>query len=197
MNLPRGEGTGPVVTSPISIVALNGSLRERSSNGALLRAVQRAAPAGVSVVLYDGIASIPHFNPDLDGEDAEPPARVRELRSLLIGASGIVISCPEYAHGVPGAFKNLLDWLVSVGELVEKPVALFNASAAGGQYAQAALLETLRTMNWRVVEEASLVEPFLRRKIAGELDDGDAEETLSAALKTFVNAILMSGAEGS
>lgn len=160
---------------PMKIVAVSGSLRAQSSNAALLRAAARVAPDGVQVKIYEGLGDLPHFNPDLDTEGSEPPAAVRELRELLIGADAIVISSPEYAHGVPGSFKNMLDWLVSVGELVDKPVALWNASPAGGEYAQNAILETLRTMNWRVVEEASRVKPFVRRRIAGEVTD---EETL-------------------
>jgi chromate reductase len=165
---------------------LNGSLRQQSSNAALLRAVVRVAPAGAEVVVYEGMGSLPHFNPDLDIEGDEPPAAVRELRELLIGADAIVISSPEYAHGVPGAFKNMLDWLVSTGELVEKPVTLLNASPVGGSYAQNALLETLRTMNWRVVDAALLVEPFVRRKIVGELED----EAALARLRTAIAALL-------
>src|SRR3712207_7101576 len=57
---------------------------------------------------------------------------VAETRALLAGSDAVVISSPEYAHGVPGALKNMLDWLASTGELMGKPVALFNASPAGG-----------------------------------------------------------------
>jgi NAD(P)H-dependent FMN reductase len=172
----------------VTVIALNGSLRKDSSNAALLRALQSVAPEGVEIAIYNGIAGLPHFNPDLDEEGSEPPQPVRELRETLIAADAIVISCPEYAHGVPGAFKNLLDWLVSTGELVGKPVALFNASPSGGAFAQAALLETLRTMNWRVMEEASLVAPFVRRKIIGELTDETALDALRAAVATLIGA---------
>jgi chromate reductase len=151
----------------VRIVAISGSLRAQSSNAALLRAAARVAPDGVEIVTYDAMGELPHFNPDLDREESEAPVRVRELRDLLINAAAILISSPEYAHGVPGSFKNLLDWLVSTGELAEKPVALLNASPGGGEYAQRAILETLRTMNWRVVDEASRVAPFVRRKISG------------------------------
>jgi len=161
----------------VRIVAISGSLRAESSNAALLRAASRVAPDGVEVVTYDAMGDLPHFNPDLDAEGSVAPARVRELRALLIGADAILISSPEYAHGVPGSFKNLLDWLVSTGELVKKPVALLNASPGGGEHAQRAILETLRTMNWRVVDEASRIAPFVRWKISGELTD---EESLSA-----------------
>jgi chromate reductase, NAD(P)H dehydrogenase (quinone) len=176
----------------VKIVGISGSLRRESSNAALLRAVARVAPAGVEVILYEGVGELPHFNPDLDAENGDAPAPVRELRELLIGSDGVVISSPEYAHGVPGVLKNLLDWLVSTGELVEKPVALLNASPSGGGYAQASLLETLRTMNWRVSDEGSLVEPFVTRKIVGELTEEAALERLRIAFEIFVRDLIPS-----
>ena len=172
----------------MEIIGISGSLRKHSSNAALLRAAARVAPAGVRVTLYEDLGALPHFNPDLDEEGATPPAPVAALRTLLIGADAVLISAPEYAHGVPGALKNLLDWLVSVGELVDKPVALLNASPAGGHHAQTALLETLRTMNWNVVAEACRVEPFVRRKIAGELTDDDALAVLADAVAALARA---------
>lgn len=170
----------------MKIVTISGSLRTESSNAALLRAVARVVPAGVEIVAYRGVGELPHFNPDLDGEGAEPPPSVAGLRALLGDADAVVISSPEYAHGVPGSLKNMLDWLVSDGALAGKPVALLNASPAGGTYAQAALAETLRTMDWRIVEEASLLEPFVTRRIAGELMDGDSLERVRGALEALV-----------
>jgi chromate reductase, NAD(P)H dehydrogenase (quinone) len=171
-----------------NLIGINGSLRSSSSNAALLRAVARVLPDGVVFRVYDGVGALPHFNPDLDAEGMEPPPSVRELRELLIDARAIVISSPEYAHGVPGALKNLLDWLVSTGELVDKPVALLNAAPVGGNYAQAALAETLRTMNWRLVAEASRMEPFVRRKITGELTDEESLAILREAMAALVRA---------
>lgn len=170
------------------IVTISGSLRSASSNAALLRAAARVAPDGVEMFPYEGMATLPHFNPDLDAEGTEPPPSVRQLRDLLIAADAILISSPEYAHGVPGAFKNLLDWLVSTGELVGKPVALWNASPVGGEYAQNATLETLRTMNWRVVEEASRVKPFVGRRIVGNVDDVETLAVLREGVAALVNA---------
>ena len=169
----------------MNIIAISGSLRAGSSNAALLRAAAKVAPEGVSVTLYEGLGELPHFNPDLDAEGAEPPPSVRALRELLIAADAVLISSPEYAHGVPGAFKNMLDWLVSVGELVDKPVALLNASPAGGEFAQNQILETLWTMNWRVVDEACRVKPFVRRKIAGEVTDEETLETLRESVRAL------------
>ncbi|HWW62704.1 MAG TPA: NADPH-dependent FMN reductase [Thermoanaerobaculia bacterium] len=172
----------------MKIIAINGSLRSRSSNAALLRAAARVAPDGVEILMYDALGELPHFNPDLDEEGDEPPPAVRALRELLIGADAILISSPEYAHGVPGAFKNMLDWLVSTGELVGKRVALLNASPSGGDYAQAAIAETLRTMNWNVVEEASRMKPFVRTKIVDELRDEDALRVIREAVAALRRA---------
>jgi NAD(P)H-dependent FMN reductase len=166
----------------MKIVAISGSLRAGSSNAALLQAAARVAPAGMEIFFYDGLASLPHFNPDLDREGDEPPAPVRALRELLIGADGIVISSPEYAHGVPGALKNMLDWLVSTGELVDKPVLLLNAAPVGGDYAQASLAETLKTMNWNLLESSRL-KPFVKSK--GVIDER-AQSRLRESLSSFL-----------
>jgi NAD(P)H-dependent FMN reductase len=140
----------------------------------------------MEIVLYQGLGTLPWFNPDLDEEGMEPPAPVRELRQSLASADAYIISSPEYAHGIPGVIKNGLDWLVSCAELTGKPVALWNAAPAGGEFAQRALLEVLTTMSWPVVREACLLEPFLRRKLEPEGPfDGpelDAVERALAAL---------------
>ncbi|HTD82191.1 MAG TPA: NAD(P)H-dependent oxidoreductase [Gemmatimonadaceae bacterium] len=181
----------------MKIVAISGSLRKRSSNRSLLEAVRRIAPPNVEVVIYDALAQLPHFNPDDDAEGATPPDSVAELRRQLISADAILISSPEYAHGLPGTLKNMLDWLVSTGELVGKPVALLNAAPAGGAYAQASLLETLRTMNWNVIAEASRIEPFVRQKIVDELRDERALEILAAAIAALVHSVEDAHAAGS
>ena len=138
---------------------------------------------------YDGLAELPHFNPD-DDEDGRPvPPAVAELRTQVIAAEGWVISSPEYAHGVPGSLKNALDWLVSCPELPGKPVLLLNASAAGGDFAQASLAETLRTMSLEVLEE-SLTRPFLARKLQeGSALGPDAARVLRSALEALAAAI--------
>ena len=111
------------------IFAISGSLRARSSNTELLRAAALVAPAGWTFDFYDGLAGLPHFNPDLDAEGSTPPEPVRELRARIAAADALLICSPEYAHGVAGSMKNALDWLVSDAAMVGKPVGLLNASA--------------------------------------------------------------------
>ena len=139
------------------ILAISGSLRTASSNTAVLQAAQRLAPAGMEVVLYDGLGRLPHFNPDLD--QAEPPSPVRALRRHIGQCDGLLICCPEYAHGVPGVMKNALDWLVASVEFPGKPVALINASPHA-RHAQAQLRETLSVMGARLIEPACIALPL-------------------------------------
>jgi chromate reductase, NAD(P)H dehydrogenase (quinone) len=166
----------------MKILAISGSLRAASTNTALLRAAALLAPAGVEIDLYKGLGGLPHFNPDL--EEAEPPA-VTDLRVRVREASGLLFAVPEYAHGVPGALKNLLDWLVGGEEFIYKPIALWNASPRA-THAQASLRETIRTMSGSIVEEASVAVPLLSRSPDPEAIAADPE--LSALVRTALAA---------
>lgn len=135
------------------VLCLSGSLRRTSANTAALRAAQVIAPPGLELLLYEELGSLPLFNPD-DEARAVPPV-VLALRDAVGKADALLIACPEYAHGVPGAFKNLLDWLVGSLEFPDKPVALLNASGRGAHHAQDALVEILKTMSARVLGGAS------------------------------------------
>jgi NAD(P)H-dependent FMN reductase len=146
-----------------------------------------AAPA-VAIHLYEGLDALPHFNPDV--EEAAPPQVVVDLRSRINQADGVLISSPEYAHGVPGVLKNALDWLVGAGELVGKPVAVINASPYA-THANASLLETLRVMSWRVVSDACVTVPLAGRRLdeAGIAADAEISGMLKQAIEAFVAAI--------
>jgi chromate reductase len=169
------------------ILAVSGSLRARSTNATLLLAAARLAPVGIQIDLYNGLGELPLFNPDLDGKEPEP---VRRFQAALATADGILICSPEYAHGVSGAMKNALDWLVSDVNLVGKFVALINASPRA-TYAQEALLETLRTMSWNVVAGACRTVPVPRPGLSVDdiLRDESLRTELDRAIKEFVAAI--------
>jgi len=98
----------------LRILAIPGSLRAASSNATLLDSAAALTPGNVEVIVYRGLAALPHFNPDLDNDLVSLP--VSEFRSQLRISDGILFSTPEYAHGIPGVLKNALDWVVSSGD---------------------------------------------------------------------------------
>lgn len=168
------------------ILTVSGSLRAQSSNTILLQAAAALAPIGVELSLYEGLGDLPHFNPDLDNDSVSQA--VKDWRNQLFASHGVIFSVPEYAHGLPGSLKNALDWVVGSGELVEKPVTLFNASPRG-TYAQAALTETLSVMSAKVIP-ATTLQPTGQLVSAQQIiDDQDMSSTLRAAVESFALAI--------
>jgi NAD(P)H-dependent FMN reductase len=168
----------------VRVLAISGSLRRASSNGALVSAAVHVAPVGVEVSIYRELADVPPFNPDLDTDTA--PTGVVRLRAALQACDAILISSPEYAHGVSGVLKNALDWVVGSGEMIDKPIALINASARA-THADAALRETLTTMSGRVIDEASVTIP-----LEGSARDADViaqDDYLSGLLRSALTAL--------
>lgn len=169
---------------PIRVVAISGSLRRISSNSALVEAASRVAPDTVNVSIYRELDTLPPFNPDIDGDPV--PEAVAKFRATLQACDAVLISSPEYAHGVPGVLKNALDWVVGSGELIDKPIALINASARA-THAWASLAETLATMSGRVILDASTTVPLDGRALDANGIVGD--DALSAALRAAIDAL--------
>jgi chromate reductase, NAD(P)H dehydrogenase (quinone) len=169
----------------IRILAISGSLRCRSSNTALVEAAVRLAPAVIDMSIYRELAALPPFNPDV--ASVCTPSAVARFRAQLAASDAVLISSPEYAHGIPGVLKNALDWVVGSGELVHKPIALINASGRA-THAWTSLRETLTVMSAHVIAAASLRVPL----DAGTIDEtaiaGDAR--LVEALRTAIGALV-------
>jgi chromate reductase, NAD(P)H dehydrogenase (quinone) len=151
----------------MQILAISGSLRTGSLNTAALKAATLVAPGHVEIGLYDGLGGLPAFNPDLRGSE---PQSVLDLRSRLRKADGVLIASPQYAHGIPGALKNALDWLADGNELIGKPIAVLVTSPCYG-WTHTLLIETLLNLSANVVGEASILLPLIgptdERSISG------------------------------
>lgn len=169
---------------PRTILTVSGSLRARSTNTELLKALALLAPSHLTVLAYDGLVRLPLFNPDLDVEGATPPIEVTLLRQAIAACDALVISSPEYAHGVPGALKNGLDWLVSGPDMPFKPTGLLPARSI---YAHASLAETLRTMSATLVDEAVTTIPLDGRRWTASEIASDCE--LAAMLGRVLTAL--------
>ncbi|MFK0201413.1 NADPH-dependent FMN reductase [Streptomyces lavendulae] len=183
--------------TPPVILLLSGSLRAGSSNDRVLRtarAVAEQAPEPLEAVLYEGLAGLPHFNPD---DDHDPlPAPVAALRAAIDGAAAVLICTPEYAGTLPGSFKNLLDWTVGGTEICDKPVAWVNAAAPGrGEGAAATLRTVLGYTGAAVVDEACVRVPAVGGEpdADGLLTDPAAREGLARVLALLAAAARETG----
>jgi len=175
----------------LHILAVSGSIRAESKNRALLEAAQLLAPPGARITLDWSLVTLPHFNPDLDTIDGHTrPPEAAHWRERVGAADGLLISSPEYAHGIPGVLKNALDWLVSSTTFPGKPVASLCASAMS-VFGPAQLRETLTTMNARFVDDASIVIPVPGAGATSATIAADTElaKALRDALDAFLGAI--------
>jgi chromate reductase, NAD(P)H dehydrogenase (quinone) len=171
-------------TRAVRVLAISGSLRRASSNSALIGAAARVAPDGVHVSVLHVLAELPPFNPDLESDGT--PEAIINFRAKLRACDAVLISSPEYAHGVPGVLKNALDWVVGSGEFIDKPVALINASPRATR-AWASLAETLSVMSARVILDASITIPVQGRSLDADRIAGDS--ALSTLLKSSLEAL--------
>jgi chromate reductase len=175
----------------INVFAISGSLRTNSSNTAILQAIAKLASPHINIKIFNGLGQLPHFNPDIDVDDAF--VQVEDFRTQIKEADGVIICTPEYAKGVPGSLKNALDWIVSSGEFIDKPTAIISASpmTTGGDNAHSSLLLTLGMINANIVEGATLHIPHISMKLnaQGEVIDPPTLEALNLLLTALVVAI--------
>lgn len=175
---------------PVRVLLLCGSLRRGSVNAAVLDAAATAAPDDVVIDRYGGTTSLPYYSPDADLEPPHPA--VADLRARIDAASAVLIATPEYAGSLPGAFKNVLDWMVGGIEMTGKPVAWINASTGptGAERTYQALRDVFGFIQPRVIDDACARIPVYRRDLDpdGRITRDDLVAAIGLSLRTLVAA---------
>jgi NAD(P)H-dependent FMN reductase len=118
------------------IVAISGSLRQKSFNAILAKVAAKSAMyAGAEVeVLSLADYDIPLFNEDLESDPV--PSGVQALKDKIGDADAVIVVSPEYNGSISGVFKNALDW-ISRTQADQQPafrdttVALLSTSPGG------------------------------------------------------------------
>jgi NAD(P)H-dependent FMN reductase len=135
----------------IKLIGISGSLRRRSFNTALLRAAAGLLPEQATIEIRT-LHGIPLYDADVEAADGLP-ASVSALKEAVVAADGVLLVTPEYNNGIPGVFKNAIDWMSRPDSDIPrvfggKMFALMGASngAFGTQLSQAAWLPVLRTL---------------------------------------------------
>ena len=180
------------------ILGIAGSLRRGSHNRKLLRAAAEMLPPGTELVEWDGLATLPAYDEDL--EDRFTPAPVQAWRDALEGADAVIVATPEYNASIPGALKNALDWASRPfpgNALKDKPVLVVGASTGlfGAVWAQAEVRKTLKAIgaepldtelpvgmaDGAFAEDGSLADPAMAEALESQL--GQLLETVSAPVE--------------
>jgi NAD(P)H-dependent FMN reductase len=170
-----------------TVIAICGSARASSTNLNLIKAIRDLYINKLTILLFEGLSSIPHFNPDLDND--LPPEAVVDFRHQLMMADGILICTPEYAMGVPGTLKNAIDWTVSSMEFSKKPTVLITASSLG-EKGHASLLETLRIIEADISDNRQLLISHIKTKIKGEtITDASTHEKVTAVMESLIKQV--------
>lgn len=134
-----------------TLLVVSGSLRAKSFNTMLLHAAVAAAPAGVTIEV-GSIQGIPLYDGDVEAAEGLPAA-VTALKERVVATDGLLLVSPEYNNGIPGVFKNAIDWLSRPSDDIarvfgERPVGVIGATPGRGgtAMAQAGWLPVLRTL---------------------------------------------------
>ena len=167
------------------VIAICGSTRQNSINHSLIKAIADLSAENLDITIFDGITNLPQFNPDNDGENVAD--EVADFRQQANAAEGIIICTPEYAHGVPGTLKNAIDWTISSSQFPHKPTMLITAST-DGTFGHKALLETLKAIEAKNIDNLQLVISFAKTKINNEnqITDDKTLYEVQALLATFI-----------
>lgn len=179
-----------IVSNSFTILGIAGSLRKQSFNRGLLRAAQQLTPADVTLEIFE-LDGIPGFNQD---EEANPPAKVAELKQRARKADAILFVTPEYNYSVPGVLKNAIDWASRpYGDSAwdGKPVAIMGATVGtiGTARAQYHLRQMFVFLNMYAVNqpEVMLSNAHKHFDADGKLTDENAQKLIRQLLEELVN----------
>lgn len=132
------------------ILGISGSLRANSFNTMLLKAAIPLLDAGVELEIAT-LHGIPLYDGDVEANGF--PQAVLDLKTRILACDGLLLATPEYNNGIPGVFKNAIDWLSRPSAdhpkvFPNRPVAVIGTSPGGfgTVLAQAHWLPVLRAL---------------------------------------------------
>jgi NAD(P)H-dependent FMN reductase len=172
-----------------TLLAVSGSLKRGSVNGAALRAAAAAgARDGIPVAIAASVRELPHFDPV---QEPDPPEEVLRFRAACEAAGGVIFCVPEYAFGIPGSFKNALDWTVGSIALYRKPVTVLSVAPAGrGVHVREALDLVLTALGTDIVHRSVPVASGDRDEFGEIVNPRILDELLDVVAELAIRVLL-------
>ena len=153
----------------MNILAIPGSLRQKSTNKGLLRYAQSQAPAGTTITIAD-LSAVPFYNADI----TEKSAAVKTLLEQIGAADALILGSTEYNYSIAPALKNALDWASREPDnalLNGKAVALMGAGGGmGTSRAQYHLRQVCVFLNLHVLNKPEVFANILDSRAIGGLE---------------------------
>ncbi|UNO41983.1 NADPH-dependent FMN reductase [Streptomyces sp. MST-110588] len=177
----------------LNVLAISGSLREKSYNTSLLYAAQELVPQGMSIRIHSDLRELPLYDQDLD--TPTPPDSVLAWRREIEQADALLIATPEHNASVPAALKNAIDWASTGADaaLIDKPAAIIGASpgAFGSGRAQLALRQILASIGSDLVvkPEVAVFRCHERFDTDGVLTDRFSRQLLTDLLTVLATKV--------
>ncbi len=174
-----------------NVLTICGSLRKKSYNAALVRALPALAPDGMTFTAAPSVDTMPHYNHD-DQEATGFPASANAFADAIRAADGVIIVSPEYNWTIPGTLKNAIDWVSRMKEqpFKDKPVALQSVSPAllGGSRMQYHLRQCLTGVDALLFGRPEVIVTFAPQKFDAEtleLKDQTTRDMIKLQLSGF------------
>jgi chromate reductase, NAD(P)H dehydrogenase (quinone) len=167
-----------------NIFAIIGSASQNSSNLKLVKLFADLAKDEFSLIVFDNLRGLPHFNPELSIENT--PSIILDFRESIDKADGILICTPEYVFSIPSGLKNAIEWCVSSTVFSDKPIALITASA-DGRKGHEELKLIMKTIVTKFTEQTTLLIRGVKGKFdtEGNLIDAETVEKLKKVISSF------------
>ena len=179
----------------VRFLVLGASLGSRSLNNRLAGLAasiveQKGGHADRAVI---GDFEVPFYDPDIEKESGEPIS-ARRFCERLKAADALIVASPEYNASMPGAIKNLIDW---VSRFRPQPfngrqALLLSASPSmvGGNRGLWALRIPFEHLGTRVYPDMfSLAQAHEAMTADGQLQDAALQDRLDRTLGCFLDLV--------
>lgn len=100
-----------VISKPIRVLGIAGSLRQASFNKGLLRYIEANRPSNIEFSIAN-LQDIPVFSQDIEDikNESNNPESVQIFRKQVRECDAIVFATAEYNFSMSGVLKNSIDW---------------------------------------------------------------------------------------